>query len=234
MNFFKNIIMKNKRPIIINGGGGGGPLWTPSSASNTIKQWVRPEELGTGTITTWNAHVGVNLASVSGTDPVIITSAHNGRPIVRFTGVEELTAAFGSHQNFPYTAGYIFKYTGDTSTLGVLFDGYTLDSVVVRTLSSQFNCYSDNGTPTVFGTTDNNWHVLLITINGSSSTIQIDGSAETSAPLLGNSYMDGLTIGSHIGGVYDSSVDVQEVVVWDGVLGSIDKSSWFTYGVTSR
>lgn len=215
-----------------SGGGGGG--WTPSTPSNTIKQWLRPEELSTSPVTTWTANVGVNLPSVGGTDPTRITAVNNGQPAVRFNGTDNrMKAAFGSNQANPYTIGYILRLQGDTTSFTVIADGSSFNNVL-RTVSSQFQAYADNVTDVgILGATDTNWHVMLVTINGASGTVQMDGGSETTYN-MGNQVMDGLTLGGNATGSLFRECDVQEVVVWNGVLSGPDKSGWFSYGTTSR
>lgn len=217
------------------GGGGGGGGWTPSTPSNTLKQWNRPEDLPSPA-STWPAVAGVTLTELgSGSSPVRVDGAHLGQPIVRFDGANKyLQGVFSGNQNYPYTVGIICKLN-ETDFNRTVLGGNAVEDTVLRSVGGNYQFYSDNGGVQTVLAADTSWHCFLFVVNGSSSTYQVDGGTEnTSASGIGTAAMHAVTLSNNNGGTTPANVDISEVAVWDGVLGSGDKAAWFTRGVTSR
>lgn len=211
------------------------PAWNPATATNVVKQWNRPEDLP-DTFTNWPAAAGIALSlKGSGASPTKYYVGANGQPYMNFggTGTKYMQGVFGSTQAAPYTVGLVFRLNETAGNLAIMYGDGTEDTIV-NVASGNVRVYSDNGTPVTIMAADFNWHTILFKINGASSTWQVDGGTITTNSSLGSATMHAVTLANNNAGTIPCNVDVQEVVVWTGILNTANSASWFNYTTATR
>lgn len=183
------------------------------------------DAVGTWADSSGNARDAVQASA--GNKPVFKTNILNGKPVVRFDGVNHQflrTAAFSS----VFTSTTIFivgKGTGNGVTTRYI-DGITSNHRQ-HMLYVTAKYWMTAGTDLNGGTADTNYHVIVSNFNGASSSIFVDGTSIVTGN-AGTNGMDGATIGSDyvadtLGNGANHTGDIAEVIVYSPTLSAVDR-----------
>lgn len=185
------------------------------------------------TATDYHTGGGNDFTGASDVRPLYKTNIHNGHPIFRFDGTDDvLSKAMSIAQ--PLTVGLFLakRSTGFAVNRGIIC-GTGFGGLIYAEADSPERWALYSGTGSVFdGNIDTSFHTIIAVFNGASSLIRVDGSETTGNPgIVG--YVTPITIGSNTdspSGTY-SDVDVGEVVICNAALsaGNItDLEAYFT------
>lgn len=178
--------MRTPRRLILTdaGGGGGGfdPLtlspaawWDFSDASSVT--------LNSGNVSQINDKSGNTQHITQGTasrQPLYSLAAQNGRNVAVFDGTNDTLSRnpFGLAQ--PFTVFSVIKVTGLASegNIKLVWGSGSFPSQYVRTTSGtgRWSSYGGANLNATSPVTDSNFHVLVSTFDGASSSIRLDGS----------------------------------------------------------
>lgn len=216
-----------------------GGAWSPSTPSNILREWLKSDalSLSDGTsVATWTATAGKDATQVTlAAQPVFHIAVKNGLPAILFDGVDDSigTVNFSSAQAQPYTIMVVFQYLGTLGDSAYLLDGNdSSNRGVIRDGSGDWQLYATTGLPSI-GTADHNWHILMVEWNDAATKYRFDGNSEsTVGSTPGTTGIAGLNLGSYSGGSQYGNYYIGEVIVWDGILSSGDKTSAFGYADT--
>ena len=156
--------------------------------------------------------------------------------MVQFDGTDDwmATASFSVEQTQPYTVLMIFALR-NTAANQRITDGTGAGRVIFRgTPAAAFDFYAGSAFIPTGLTTNTSWHTLYLSVNGAASSYSFEGASQTTFTLNpGSNTIQGLTIGANQGGSQDwSSLDLMEIIIWDGTLSAEDRTSALDYART--
>jgi hypothetical protein len=196
------------------------PVVRPSDVSG-LAIWLRADTLGLtdgDPVLSWTDSSGLGRHAVPyiiPAPPTFQTNELNGKPIVRFDGVDDVlrTATFPLPQ--PITTFVVAKWATATDYKAIL-DGYTASTGIVDLEGASIRLYA--GAVATFGVASTAWRLLAVTWDSASSVGRAEGGAGT---LLdpGTAAQNGLTIGSGgLGSAGNAACDIAEIAVFSRVL----------------
>ena len=166
-----------------------------------------------------------DLAVGSGlTSPNVITNGKNGHNTIRNDGVKDGLIKV-SARNQPYTIFFVFKVITWTANR-YLFDGtgggangnvYLSGTNVFRAYAGTFN--NVYATPYTAG----NWYLMTLTINGATSSIQINNGSVTTGD-AGALNSTGISIGTNGSANAPSNMEWAEMVIFSGAISDANKT----------
>lgn len=237
------------RTILIDGGvnvgrsprvcvpSSGAAAFTPASIAG-LQLWVEADS-GTGTTTdgtavgTWTDQSGQGhhlTQATAGSQPVYKTNILNGKPVVRFDGVDDfLTVTFTQSQ--PIHAFVVTQFrtarTGNNTIMDGGGDGWAR---IYWFSSTQVGLYATaNQQPNLTVAMLNTFHVLSALFNGASSELRADGgTAVVGDP--GTTAPGGLTLGGRGGlGLEPGAVDIAACIAYSGILSTTNRQAVESY-----
>ncbi|HEX4121151.1 MAG TPA: LamG-like jellyroll fold domain-containing protein [Verrucomicrobiae bacterium] len=216
-------------------------LWIEADAGVTV-------DSGTNTVNTWNdlSGNGNNLSQSSGTtyEPLLITNAINGWPVIRFTATNETYMSAGSSPSL--------AITGDLSIFAVVnFNGLvgsTNGDIVSKAMNNEpapFDYYSRNtavalyrGNGTVNGSVNGITvpsagvpHVMDVVMQGTTVNHRLDGDFNGTGTISTTIVDQGtpLTIGTRDDGINRLNGDIAELIVIGSAADSNDVATLELY-----
>jgi hypothetical protein len=183
----------------------------------------------------WTDASGNGRHAVQGTGaakPTYKTAALNGRPVVRFDGVDDWlqTAAFGAALAQPTTITLVGTATGaDNYFYDGLNDGGR--HVIITNnggSSTTALLYAGTGAPytvPAFGPA----RVYTALFSGAASRLWVDGTAAGAAADGGTLALPGLTLGAYWGALANLTGDVAEVVLVNRALSGDERAALEAY-----
>lgn len=215
-------------------------LWLRSdlavtSSSNYISSW--------GDVSGWNNDA---TQATSGNQPTIVANEINGKNIIRFNGTTSKMSLPASStlgiQSNPYEMFMVAK--SSSSNIQFLISGATNEQFEYHlngTTGARFipitSTYLDLGTSGNF--TDGNTHVFSARASSSGGAVRVDGNdGGTSSANILSSNSGALQLGARSDGNYYFNGDIAEVILYNSVLSSSDRSTVEQYlanryGITS-
>lgn len=184
-------------------------------------------------VATWTNSIGTDaINGTAANQPTYNTNVKNGKPTVRSTSTKWLTNSFASVSQ-PFTFVMVFRYNDGTANNETMIGGTnSVDFEFANRLSGPtWGAYAGNGSNFVnFGTSDNNWHAVILEINGASSKYAFDGAADsTMIQSPGPNAINSLSIGRDRTGGNPANVDFGEIIVRSGTYSATDKANCFLY-----
>lgn len=181
-----------------------------------------------GPVGLWQDSSGNNRSlsqATSGKTPVFKSNVLNGKPVVRFDGVDDLlqTSAFTLNQTHEIlvVGRYRTAYgTGD----GPFIDGLSGRCAMGRSSATHVDLYAGDGGNFNVTTTPESWHVYDAKFAGASSQLRIDGGTATTAS-AGTSNPGGITLGNDPAEDAPGAVDIAEVLVYSRALTTDERNS---------
>ena len=208
--------------------------WTASAPAG-LTSWykadlgVTPTTAGS-TLTGWNdwSTTGNHLTYVTGT-PKVSTITQNGLPMVYFDGAAAIYSDDKADTNQPNTYFIAFLPTSWGTGAGQsIFSMY--DSTWLGKSNLAATAVVSAGTGLTGATlSSNNKYLITSVINGNSSTISINGGADTSGAAGAGVNSNRPFIGSLGGGVYPYTGYVMEILVYSGALSAADQAKVRNY-----
>lgn len=152
-----------------------------------------------------------SLQPSSGAQPVYAGSVVNGKPVIRYDGVDDFTRATWSLVH-PHTQIVVARYR--SVNVGPLTYGYNGNPTGILTDGFDFKIYA--GSAFISDGLENTlWHIHVATFNGASSRYRIDGGAGTGGnpgSLTGSGVMLATNTGAW------APVDIAECLIYDNAL----------------
>lgn len=220
----------------------GGVL--PSDVTG-LKLWLDADDLSTITkdgsdfVSQWNdkSAEGNNVSQATGSlQPKWINSVQNGKPIIRFDGVDDglqRTSFTGGAilQGFTY---FIIAKIGTATNSGYVIDGGSATRAIIYTTGTpspndtyHWNAGTDSNpiTPKITST----FVLYSVQWNGASSKFEINEST-ISTDNIGSGSMNGVTLGRrYTGGPSALDIDYAEVLFYDSILSASDHQAVENY-----
>jgi len=190
------------------------------SSSNIISQWNDKSATGNN----------VSQGSVPA-QPLLIQGVRNGKPIVRFDGVDDFL------QRTTYVGGTISQ--GNTifvvAEIPNIIIEYLIDSggasdrqFINYPIANEIHAVASGGTSMIGSVTGGTWNYLTATFNGATGTLRGNG-VELDAENTGAESMNGITLASrHVGDNY-ANMDLAEVLIYDTAILGSDLTNVETY-----
>lgn len=211
--------------------------WAPTTPSNALRLWLKADAISAADndpVGTWTASSGPNATQATGgSQPAYKTTGLNGHPTVRFDGVDDtlFTADFASAQAQPFTILIAFRVRSTVNNDNKkILDGGPTGLCQFQVFSGSFGLYCNNNDVPFF-TADTVYHKARLEVNDSSSKYSFDGAADTtmsSSP--GTASLPRIVLAARYdAGLRFCDVDISEVIVYDGILSSGDKTSSYAY-----
>jgi hypothetical protein len=184
-------------PVFVSGG------YSPAADGNVF-EWLKADAItgvasGNG-ISSWSASTGENLSTYGGSqNPTWNSNVKNGLPAVTFASAsmqEAFTSSAFSSQSQPVTIFVVSKTVDAPTGFECMMGSYgagTQYEVVDN--SGPGVLYAGGAYSTAF-TFDNNWHITMLVLNGSSSKYRVDNGSDTVIKgNIGNNAVNSLEIG---------------------------------------
>lgn len=190
------------------------PGFSPLDVPN-LAIWLKADVLSLtngDVVPSWTDSSGNGRPAVQATSarqPTFRAAVLNGKPVVRFDGVDDFlrTVTFPLVQ--PNTTFIVCKWAATTS-LKAAHDGYTNSKAVVDFESGAIRLYA--GTAVRFSTASTAWRLLNVTWNGPATVARAEGGAGVTLN-PGTGAMNGLTLGSQgMGSAGYAAIDIAEVI----------------------
>lgn len=183
----------------------------------------------TDTVQQWNDQSGngYNLTqATAGKRPTLLTGIRNGKPVIRFDGVDDAIAAVATTLPQPMTIFLVGK-----NTLGTFFDSGDVSAnrliIDKNGGSSIWRFYAS--TNITGGTADTNYHVFTAVANGASSLLEVD-TTQVASGNPGASSFTIINLGSLQGGVnVPLTGDIAEILIYNSALSSTNRQLVKTY-----
>lgn len=195
-----------------------------------LKLWLKAStiNLTDGTaVSSWadSSGLGNNVSQATGAQqPIYKTGIVNGKPIVRFDGVNDLLSGSDLGLSQPFTVCCVVK-----ASSGGIFQDIVDQGVPSATVhnSNNFAMYAGN---TVDGSTNiiGAFHTFIGIYNGASSTGYTNGNSDISGD-VGAFNTSGLTIGNNAGATSSFTGDIAEVLIYNSALSSTNRSNIQSY-----
>jgi hypothetical protein len=211
------------------------PAFSPADVAN-LAVWLKADALSlsdAAPVTSWTDASGNSRHAVAPTgtqQPTFRTGVLNGKPVVRFDGVNDVlrTASFTLVQ--PVTTFIVCKWA-TTTGLKAAHDGYTNSKAVIDLQGTAIRLYA-GGAAVTFGTATTAWRLLNVVWNGAASVGRAEGGAGTTLN-PGTGPMNGVTVGSQgTGAGGNAAVDVAEVVEYARALTTAELNQVGNYLAT--
>ena len=214
-----------------------GIAWTPKSPGNLI-WWVDASQI-TGasngdSLETWTdaSASGWNLTqSTSSKRPTYQTGQINGKPVVRFDGVDDFMSNGSFAASQPCTYFAVVKRTGGNPSYGFVFDNPAdpnRQSLVYTVGSTKWTIYAGSLVDES-GTTGAVFKSIQAVFNGASSKIIVGGTSTTVNPGSQNA-SGGITMGAlTTGSGFEFGGDVAEIGCYSSLLSDGDLAQLQAY-----
>lgn len=219
----------------------GAVPFSPSDISG-LKLWLKADSLSLSDndpVATWTDSSGLGNSATqatSGSRPTYKTGIVNGKPVVRFDGVDDSLAGTHGAIAIPYTIFIVMQATGNGSGNQ---RGYgNASNMLLGPYGGNWQMYS-NGFVADGAVALSAWKVLMGKVEASPlKTLGVNGSDTTSASAginLNSSYSVG--VGAGFGLTEFVTGDIAEVIVYDvaldaGQIASIEGYMSSKYGVS--
>jgi hypothetical protein len=159
--------------------------------------------------------------------PVYKTGILNGRPVMRFDGVDDvLSASFTLAQ--PLSVAAVVKST-TTSGQHHVIDGGTGTRAVVYQKLGEWYLYAGAETDSGIAVDTTNPHVLFFSFDNTSRPEYVDGVAGSSVNPGSGGYVSPVNLGSDGSGFNFWSGDIAEVLVYNTALSTGNRTTVQTY-----
>ena len=202
------------------------PRYVSAAAYNpltlTPTHWFRANDLvgaDASAVATWTDLSGnaYNATQATGANqPTLRTSVLGGKSVVRFDGANDFvrTASNGTFSQ-PSTFVVVAKLNG-TGTQKFIIDGMNANRhALFREATDRW--YAFAGTVYDFAASDNAWNIFVITFNGASSKVWLNGGASFNGSTGAQTYA-GVTIGAQSSDNSPMDGDVAEVLAANSAL----------------
>lgn len=184
---------------------------------------------GTGYVKTWYDQSGNSrdaTQATTGSQPQIVLSVVNGKPIIRFNGTSTwLRNTFGATLSQPNTMLMQLNITGPAAAGAFVLDGIAVDSrhninpdIDPRTL------YFYAGTLQSYSQYPASAHIQSVIFNGASSKTWENGVNKISADLGANT-LTGITIGASYADSFPCAMDMSELIIVDAAIPTTDHNT---------
>lgn len=176
-------------------------------------------------VATWTDVAGGRNATqgTSAARPTYKTAIQNGRPVVRFDGVDDFVNASAVSVSQPDTIFIVAKQTSTGSTKNA-YDGNTTRQTLECGTSYVINAGANVSTAGA----DTAWHVHTAIYNGASSSHRLDGALGSSGN-AGTNALASLNIGTYRNFAGFWPGDIAELIIYTGALGSTDRAAVEAY-----
>jgi len=212
-----------------NGGSGSngfasGSAYSPST-DGSVFEWLKADAINQGNntaVATWPASIGASLVNPNSgmTQPIFKTAQQNGLPAVLFNGANSTylaTPANFASQSQPFTIFIAFKDNDSTFSIPIGPSGGS----DIRWVHQAYGVYDISaggaGSGPAEPVTDNNWHILMLVFNGSSSKWRQDGGSVTSfGGQTGSNSVNSISLGGYQSNIDNATIAVGEVILYSG------------------
>lgn len=214
-----------------------GLVSSPSIPAATL--WLKADAI-TGLndgdpVTTWedSSANGYDATQATGANkPTYQTDELNGKPVLRFDGTDDWmeTAAFSGGELANTTIFVVAKKTADGSIAQALYDGLISGKRNAQVNIGSHDWTIQSGGSSITGSdSDASWHVFTATFQGSGNdSFYVDGRFDVGGDTGGNA-LSGLTIGSRHDQALPFGGDIAEILVYDGVLSTVQQEDVEVY-----
>lgn len=161
--------------------------------------------------------------------PTLKLAIKNGRPVVRFDGVDDhLLKAFTCNQ--PYTRFAIILHRDLQNNNHLMLDGATDDtSYLLFSAANTLRMYGGVALNQPGVTSNDIWYIARSTFNGASSKIQLNAGTVTTGD-AGAANLAGIQVGAQgMASVLACNFDLAELLVYNTALSDPDVVDVFTY-----
>lgn len=204
----------------------GSASFRPVNIANCIL-WLRGDKGitldGSSNVQTWADQSGAGNTVTQGTAasrPAYNTSQIGGQKCVNPNGTSSVLQTAGNISAFPLTAFAVAKATTQGATQRAIFGGTAGNNhILYENNGGQAACLFGGSAGNTGAQTLTNPHVWMVTVNGASSTIGIDGAV--TAATLASAAVDPLTV----------CADLTNSIFWDGPIAEI---IWYSRLLTAR
>lgn len=208
--------------------------FTPASIPG-LKLWLDASRI-TGLVdgdpvATWNDLSGLGNHATQGTGskrPTYKTGIQNGKPVVRFDGVDDFMAAPCALTQ-PDTVFMVAKNLGSTSAKDFLDGASTGGRQLFRVASAITVLVYAGGTGFTPAAVPGNWNVYAIRWNGASSILNINGGSDLTGD-AGTNNVNGQTFGASTSGVSElANFDMAEFIGYQASLSAVQVAAASSY-----
>lgn len=193
----------------------------PDDIAN-LAVWLKADALSLSNadpVASWTDSSGNARHATQGTAgarPTYRTNVLNGKPVVRFDGVDDRLACATFALAQPFTRVSVMARTGNAGAVVYYFDGDTVNTAgLYKSATDEWHLFA--GADLADGAANTSFHILVGVFNGASSNLRVDSGAGTTGN-AGAGSPNGLTVGSAAGGLVPGACDVAEVAVYSRAL----------------
>ena len=169
------------------------------------------------------------LQATGANQPLYTAAILNGKPVVRFDGVNDTLKATAFTLVQPEHVFIVIRWrsaAGAVEANNFGMDGNAANGGALYEASNSSNVAATAGaalaaSPTGGATV---WHSYSVLFNGASSELRTDGGAAVSGNLGANN-LGGLTLGARADAAGPADVDVAEVIIYASVLSTSDRQA---------
>lgn len=184
---------------------------------------------------------GHHFTDLSGTKPAptFKINIHNGHPVVRFDGTDDILYTDAVTFSQPFTFGLFVRQSSQTAAFA--FESYISGLSANPSISAQnlgtfcWGYYAGTTDISSSVTQDTNFHSIIVKFDGASSFIRVDGTETTGNGGAGGFSSENISLGARLDGSNNGAlyadVDVGEVVFCSAALSSTeitDLEAYFT------
>lgn len=210
--------------------------FTPLSVSG-LKMWYDASDASTITkdgsdfVSQWNdkSGIGINLTSTGTAKPLWVDAVKNGKPVIRFDGVNDYMSNTSSSTYSQPNTLFFVGTSPNADGEGMFDGGGSTRNLLNRQSTNTYRVYA--GTGVTGGTASTSFQIFRVLFSDGNGELDINGSS-----ILTGQTINTFGMANPILAAFDSSgpsgyadIDICEVLLYNASLSSGDKASVLSY-----